>query len=99
TCPRCPSSGLAEPKSGPGKELCTRTTRTSHRNLSALSEYNRRPPDLRRPTSLGTTLSSFSQGTGEMDAMNLMIWIPALFLLGLATLGLMFAFVAACERV
>jgi len=31
--------------------------------------------------------------------MNLEIWLPALFLLGLATMGLMFAFVAACERV
>jgi hypothetical protein len=31
--------------------------------------------------------------------MNLAIWLPALFLLGLATMGLLFAFVAACERV
>ena len=31
--------------------------------------------------------------------MNLVIWLPAVFLLGLATLGLMFAFVAACDRV
>jgi len=31
--------------------------------------------------------------------MNLVIWLPALFLLGLVTLGLLFAFVAACERV
>jgi hypothetical protein len=31
--------------------------------------------------------------------MNLTIWLPALFLLGLATMGLLFAFVAACERV
>ena len=31
--------------------------------------------------------------------MNLVIWIPGLFLLGLATLGLLFAFVAACDRV
>jgi hypothetical protein len=27
------------------------------------------------------------------------IWIPALILLGLATLGLMFAFVVACDKV
>lgn len=31
--------------------------------------------------------------------MNLMIWIPALIFLGLATLGLMFAFVSACDKV
>jgi hypothetical protein len=31
--------------------------------------------------------------------MNLYVWLPALFLLGLATLGLMVAFVAACEKV
>jgi hypothetical protein len=31
--------------------------------------------------------------------MNLTIWIPVLMALGLFTLGLMFAFLAACERV
>jgi hypothetical protein len=31
--------------------------------------------------------------------MNLVVWLPAMFVLGLATMGLMFAFVAACERV
>jgi hypothetical protein len=31
--------------------------------------------------------------------MDLTVWLPAMFLLGLATLGAMFAFVAACERV
>ena len=31
--------------------------------------------------------------------MNLMIWIPALVLLGLVTLGLMFAFVIGCDKV
>jgi hypothetical protein len=31
--------------------------------------------------------------------MNLSVWLPALLLLGLATLGLMFAFVYACDRV
>ena len=31
--------------------------------------------------------------------MSLVIWLPAIFLLGLATLGLMFAFIKACERV
>ena len=31
--------------------------------------------------------------------MNLTVWLPALFLLGLATLALMFAFLAGCEKV
>ena len=31
--------------------------------------------------------------------MNLAIWIPGLVVLGLVTLGLMFAFVAACDKV
>jgi hypothetical protein len=31
--------------------------------------------------------------------MNLAIWIPAMLILGLVTLGLMFAFLFACERV
>jgi len=31
--------------------------------------------------------------------MDLVVWLPAMFVLGLATMGLMFAFVAACERV
>jgi hypothetical protein len=31
--------------------------------------------------------------------MNLALWLPAMFLLGLATMGLMFAFLAACEKV
>jgi hypothetical protein len=31
--------------------------------------------------------------------MNLYVWLPAMFVLGLVTMGLMFAFVAACEKV
>ena len=31
--------------------------------------------------------------------MNLTVWLPALFLLGLATMALMFAFLAGCEKV
>jgi len=33
------------------------------------------------------------------EVMNLVVWLPAMFLLGLATMGLLFAFVAACQRV
>jgi hypothetical protein len=31
--------------------------------------------------------------------MNLYVWLPAMLLLGLATMGLMFAFVIACDKV
>ena len=34
-----------------------------------------------------------------MTPLELTIWLSALFALGLATMGLMFAFVAACDRV
>ncbi len=31
--------------------------------------------------------------------MDLAIWLPAMFVLGLFTMGLMFAFAVACEKV
>lgn len=34
-----------------------------------------------------------------MEPFDLSVWLPAMFLLGLATMGLMFAFVAACDKV
>jgi hypothetical protein len=34
-----------------------------------------------------------------LEPFNLAVWLPGLFLLGLATMGLLFAFVAACDRV
>jgi hypothetical protein len=46
----------------------------------------------RIPTIRGTALAI----TGGMD---LSIWLLAMFLLGLAVLGLMFAFAAACAKV
>jgi len=33
------------------------------------------------------------------DAMDLAVWLPALFLLGIVGIAAMFAFIAACERV
>jgi hypothetical protein len=32
-------------------------------------------------------------------AMNLEIWLPGLFLLGLATMAVFFAFISACDKV
>jgi hypothetical protein len=34
-----------------------------------------------------------------MEPMNLAVWLPALGVLGLALIGLMFAFVLACDKV
>jgi hypothetical protein len=34
-----------------------------------------------------------------MEPMNLSVWLPSLFALGLAVLALMFAFVQACDRI
>jgi hypothetical protein len=31
--------------------------------------------------------------------MNLIVWLPAMFVLGLVTMGLLFAFVIGCEKV
>jgi len=31
--------------------------------------------------------------------MNLVVWLPSLFALGLAVMGLMIAFIQACDRV
>jgi len=35
----------------------------------------------------------------EDQSVNLLLWLPALFLLGLATMALLFAFVIGCEKV
>jgi hypothetical protein len=43
---------------------------------------------------LGSVLSSF-----RSCLMDLEIWLPALFVLGLATMGLLFAFLRGCEKV
>jgi len=31
--------------------------------------------------------------------MNLMVWLPAMFVIGLAAMGLCLAFVIACEKI
>jgi len=31
--------------------------------------------------------------------MNLFVWLPAMFLLGLVTMGLSYAFISACEKI
>jgi hypothetical protein len=35
----------------------------------------------------------------KVNDMDLLIWLPAMFLLGLATLGLLTAFVGVCAKV
>ena len=34
-----------------------------------------------------------------MHAMNLWLWLPALFALGVATMAILFAFVNGCDKV
>jgi hypothetical protein len=34
-----------------------------------------------------------------MEPFNLALWLPALFLLGVVTMALLFAFVIGCEKV
>jgi hypothetical protein len=34
-----------------------------------------------------------------MEPFNLTVWLPAVLLLGLATFGLMFAFLVGCDKV
>jgi hypothetical protein len=44
------------------------------------------------------TLGTYKEPKGE-STMNLAIWLLGLFLLGLVGMGLIFAFVVACDRV
>ena len=46
----------------------------------------------------GRDCALFFRFLGAM-AMDLAIWLPSLFVLGLGTMGLLFAFVVACDHV
>jgi len=35
----------------------------------------------------------------EVPLMNLVVWLPAMFLLGLVTMILCYAFIGACEKI
>jgi hypothetical protein len=35
----------------------------------------------------------------DLTPWNLQIWLPAFFVLGLAAMGLLFAFISGCEKV
>jgi hypothetical protein len=60
-------------------------------------------------SSSGTGLANYThdhpfRGTNRVGefavtAFDLTIWLPALFVLGLAAMGLMFAFIAGCAKV
>jgi len=47
----------------------------------------------------GARVGSMPGWLAEEIPMYLFIWLPAMFVLGLGTLGLMFAFVSACDKV
>jgi hypothetical protein len=40
-----------------------------------------------------------STAVGGITAMNLVVWLPAMFVLGLVVMGLCYAFIDACEKV
>jgi hypothetical protein len=44
---------------------------------------------------------AFVNGKSEngVGPMNLIVWLPAMFVLGLASLGVCLAFVSACDRI
>jgi hypothetical protein len=88
---------------GDGKRPRKRVRRKSfidknfyHRHLSA-HPLQREWASARRAAGV----ASRAPGTAysERSVMNLVIWLPALLLLGLGTMGLMFAFVSGCEKV
>jgi len=76
--------------------LCAAARRDDQRKTGPMRELGDEPP-------LGTVFAFFGRPSfvtpGLGNAMNLTLWIPGLFLLGLAAMGLMFAFVAGCDRV
>jgi len=49
-------------------------------------------------SSLGVSWKKTMQASGEKK-MSLTIWLPLLFAVGMVTFGVLFAFVAACDRV
>jgi hypothetical protein len=44
-------------------------------------------------------LSSDARTSLGGKSMNLVVWLPAMFLLGLGSMGLFLAFVTACDRI
>jgi hypothetical protein len=44
-------------------------------------------------------LSSDARTSFGGKSMNLFVWLPAMFLLGLGSMGLFLAFVTACDRI
>jgi len=39
------------------------------------------------------------RGLGEGEVMNLVVWLPAMFVLGVVSMGLCYVFVTACEKI
>jgi hypothetical protein len=44
-------------------------------------------------------LQAGSMGTKKERSMNLVVWLPAMFALGLVSLGVCYAFIFACEDI
>jgi hypothetical protein len=37
--------------------------------------------------------------TGDLENMSLVVWLPAMFFLGLGSMALFYAFITACEKI
>jgi hypothetical protein len=40
-----------------------------------------------------------SKHTGDLENMSLVVWLPAMFLLGIGSMALFYAFISACEKI
>ena len=58
----------------------------------------RRPPPARLCEEAPTAPVG-SGRTEEEQSMNLVVWLPAMFVLGLVSIGVCYAFVFACEEI
>jgi ABC-type Fe3+ transport system permease subunit len=75
---------------------------------AAVVANQRRPAGLRRLMLAHRRRSSISRSSrfprrrrpsGKEALMNLVVWLPALFALGLVSMGVCYAFVSACEEI
>ena len=74
-------------------DLVSVHTRALHTQASVERFLRSVPPEV-------TPLKYFPRMTAkERDLMNLLIWLPAMFALGMVTMILCYAFIGACDRI
>jgi hypothetical protein len=69
------------------------------RNLEARRRALRRRRSGQYALRASSSLQGASIGTKEEKSMNLVVWLPAMFALGLVSMGVCYAFVFACEEI